>query len=418
MSSVGSYESSEDDRSEHSHSVGISQDLLSTSSLELEDIQEAISGVKRTILETEVSSQARRELVEKLIRLRIKKECLEERKMLEVAGEEEHEGHVMVPCNNISPTRGVLYCGECGGTLWYLLQTVYICKLCSLLVHYQCLQTIKRKCVGLFLTGVTGGDQTLFPGHFSGSLLMTICPELSLVEQKFQCGECEASLTSLKSSRLCDYTGRLFCHNCHWGTPVLPSPARICHNWDFSLRPMSQPALQYLNLVIKRPLIDLVNINPGLAAVVQEVAGVVRQRHQLLSMKKYLRVCRIASEERLLTLLQERQHFVDSPHMYSLQDMIDLNSGLLAQYLQTKLDTFKSHIISCMLCIAKSFVCELCNSQECLFPFDSGVEVCQECEAVFHRDCFRSISSCPRCERKREKKMVISGCSVFTVDMD
>ena len=133
MSSVGSYESSEDDRSEHSHSVAFSQDLLSTSSLELEDIQEAISGVKRTILETEVSSQARRELVEKLIRLRIKKECLEERKMLEVAGEEEHEGHVMVPCNNISPTKGVLYCGECGGTLWYLLQTVYICKVLSLL---------------------------------------------------------------------------------------------------------------------------------------------------------------------------------------------------------------------------------------------------------------------------------------------
>ena len=126
MSSVGSYQSSEEDRSEHS--VVLSQDLLSNVSLELEDILEAISGVKRTILETEESSEARRELVHKLIRLRIKKEYLEERKMEEVAGEEEHGGHVMVPCDNISPTRGVLFCGECGGTLWYLLQTVYICK--------------------------------------------------------------------------------------------------------------------------------------------------------------------------------------------------------------------------------------------------------------------------------------------------
>ena len=61
-----------------------SLDQLSTSSLELEDIQEAINSVKKTILETDVSSQARRDLVHKLIRLRIKKEDLENRKYLQV----------------------------------------------------------------------------------------------------------------------------------------------------------------------------------------------------------------------------------------------------------------------------------------------------------------------------------------------
>ena len=130
MSSVGSFESSEEDISED-FDVLHNQDLLSStssSSLELEDIQEAINGVKRTILETEVSSQARKDLVHKLIRLRIKKEDLETRKLFQVAGEEEHLGHAMVPCDNISPARGVLFCGECGHTLWYLIQTVYICK--------------------------------------------------------------------------------------------------------------------------------------------------------------------------------------------------------------------------------------------------------------------------------------------------
>ena len=431
MSSVGSYESSEDDRSEDLEPL--SQDLSSTSSLELEDIQEAINGVKRTIMETEVSSEARRELVHKLIRLRIKREYLEEKKLLQVVGEEEHQGHVMVPCENISASRGVLFCGECGGTLWYLVQTVYTCKVmissqwgdsncfvsqhCSLLVHSQCLTKIRRKCVGMFLASVDP-EETQSPKYYDGSLLMSICPELSLVEQHFQCGDCPAELTQWGACRLCDYTGQLYCSQCHWGSSLLPSPARICHNWDFSLRPMSEASIQYLQLVIRRPLIDLVHINPSLTAVVQEVAAVLRQRHQLISMKKYLQVCRIAGEERLLTLLQDRQHFVDSPRMFSLQDMIDLNSGVLAQYLQSKLDVFKSHIITCLLCMAKSFVCELCSSKECLFPFDSGVEVCRECEAVFHRDCFRSVTSCPRCDRKREKKDVSSGCSVFTVDMD
>ena len=104
--------------------------------------------------------------------------------------------------------------------------------------------------------------------------------------------------------------------------------------------------------------------------------------------------------------------------MFSLQDLMDINTGVLAQYLTNKLETFKSHIISCILCMAKSFVCEICPGQdkECLFPFDEGVEVCEECEAVFHRECFRSVLSCPRCDRKKEKKG--SSFSVFTVDID
>ena len=81
MSSVCSFASSEDDdTSEDIDILHNSQDQLSSGSLELEDIQEAINGVKRTILETDVSSQARKDLVHKLIRLRIKKEDLENRK--------------------------------------------------------------------------------------------------------------------------------------------------------------------------------------------------------------------------------------------------------------------------------------------------------------------------------------------------
>ena len=83
MSSVCSYESSEEESSDD-FNVLSSLDQLSTSSLELEDIQEAINSVKKTILETDVSSQARRDLVHKLIRLRIKKEDLENRKYLQV----------------------------------------------------------------------------------------------------------------------------------------------------------------------------------------------------------------------------------------------------------------------------------------------------------------------------------------------
>ena len=83
MSSVCSYESSEEDGSEDLNVI-YRFDQVSTSSLELEDVQEVINGIRKTILETDVSSQARKDLVHKLIRLRIKKEDLENRKDFQV----------------------------------------------------------------------------------------------------------------------------------------------------------------------------------------------------------------------------------------------------------------------------------------------------------------------------------------------
>jgi len=419
MSSVGSFESSGGEEEYSEDFEVLNQDHFSNTSIELEDIQEAILGVKRTILETEVSSQARKDLVHKLIRLRIKKEDLENRKYLQVLpGELESLGHNLVP-GDIKSTR-VVFCDECGGTLWHLLQTVYSCKTCSHLVHAHCLNTLRRRCVGAFLSNFDDDEEY---GYFDGSLLFRICPELSLAEQSFSCSECNQQFKQFSDGRLCDYTGRYYCSNCHWAG-VSPSPARIVHNWDFTPHPMSQAALQYINMVIKKPLVNLEQINPSLGAVIQEVGVVSRQRKLLLSMKKYLTVCRIAQEERILTQLRDRQHFVDSAHMYSLQDLLDLDSGSLTEYLEDKLTVFQNHITSCVLCMAKSFVCEICvdrtSVKDTLFPFDELVEVCTECEAVFHRDCFRSVAQCPRCSRKKEKSGDggTTTCSVFTLGID
>jgi len=417
MSSVCSYESSEEDGSEDLNVI-YRFDQVSTSSLELEDVQEAINGIRKTILETDVSSQARKDLVHKLIRLRIKKEDLENRKDFQLPGEQECLGHIIIPCDYVNPARGVLFCGECGGTLWYLITQVYTCKLCSYLLHPQCVSKIRRRCVGTFLNSLEAEE---LPRFWDGLIILSICPEMSLAEQKFSCLECEVEFRSFSCARLCDYTGGYYCSRCHWGG-LSSSPARIVHNWDFSLQQMSQGALTYLGLVSRKPLISLEKLNPSLTAVIPELATVMKLRQQLLSMKKYLVVCRIAGEERLLTLLQDRQHFVDSAEMFSFRDLVDINSGVLVSYLKSIFETFKTHIISCVLCLAKSFVCEICPGQdkECLFPFDDGADVCGDCEAVFHRECFRSVSSCPRCDRKKGKResALAQSARVFTVDIE
>jgi len=312
-------------------------------------------------------------------------------------GELEAKGHSLIPVGEYLPKGG--FCDECGGAAWPLLQTLHRCKVCSHLVHHHCVGSLKRRCVGAFLSNFEDDDQY---GYFDGSVLFLICPELSLAEQSYVCAECSSEFSSLSSARLCDYTGHSYCSGCHWGG-VHPSPARIVHNWDFRPRPMSQAALQYLAMVKTKPLINLSAVAPSLLPVVEEVAMVHRQRQLLLQMKQYLVVCRLAQEEKLLRKLDGRQHFVESSAMYSLQDLLYLHSGSLGTFLGVLLSELQSHITACVLCTAKSFLCEICGDTEILFPFDPHSDFCDDCGATFHKECFRA-ARCPRCVRIRGRK--------------
>ena len=167
-------------------------------------------------------------------------------------------------------------------------------------MHGACLAHLARPCVGAFLQGEEADT-----GPHYGQLVLDICPELSLVEQDYECAECGAELVpgqvaadhplpgnaSPPRAWLCDYTGQSHCTSCHWGR-ASPSPAQVLANWDFTLRPMAEASLKYLALTARRPLVHLAHAAPGLAAVTEEVAAVAGQRHHLLAMKKYLVVCR------------------------------------------------------------------------------------------------------------------------------
>ncbi len=52
-------------------------------------------------------------------------------------------------------------------------------------------------------------------------------------------------------------------------------------------------------------------------------------------------------------MLEERQHFVETEFMYSFQDLLDVNSGVLSTWLGNILETWQDHILGCILCRAK-----------------------------------------------------------------
>ncbi|PIO67794.1 hypothetical protein TELCIR_10443 [Teladorsagia circumcincta] len=218
---------------------------------------------------------------------------------------------------------------------------------------------------------------------------MSICEERGLCAQDYACAECETPLSyegpANMQPRLCEYTGMLFCSNCHWGD-TWSIPARIIHNMDARPRPVCRAAKQLLTIVDNRPLIDL------------------SEAHS--SLTKYHKN---AAKLRILQYLNRHQHYVEGADMYSLADLRELCLGNLLRDLEDIHTVFRRHIEEeCEICAGNGFYCELCEDQEqrnqLLFPFSENVAMCPKCLAVFHSKCYEKRSStCTRCERRRKR---------------
>ena len=133
--------------------------------------------------------------------------------------------------------------------------------------------------------------------------------------------------------------------------------------------------VQFLRLMLKRPVLEVEKLNPYLFTHVEELPAVkVRSslpfhlsknrfpssaplgfhgskshpfqmlREDLQQMKQYLTNCHIARSKKLLWLLNKRHHFVENSQMYSMQDLQDLEAGTLIKYLQQVVKVYEAHI--------------------------------------------------------------------------
>jgi len=263
---------------------------------------------------------------------------------------------------------------------------------------------------------------------------------------KYRCVECDKKLSPSSvgaltvggnEPRLCDYTGLSFCGGCHWSATSI-IPARIIRNWDFEPRQVSQATKQYLALMSRKPVINIKQENSKLFAVVQELDHVNQLRRNIISLKKYMVVCRVAQKQKILLCLISKQHFVDGHELYSMEDLIEVKNGLLVVFLENIIKVFMDHIHNCVLCLAKGFICEICDQQnrqtednsrrpsneesaelewsvlnysgdptpKVIFPFDSDTSTCEDCYSVYHRLCLKKANgACPKCTRIQIRQM-------------
>jgi hypothetical protein len=61
-------------------------------------------------------------------------------------------------------------------------------------------------------------------------------------------------------------------------------------------------------------------------------------------MKDFFMTCREAISQKLLRRLDEKQYFVENSYMYSLQDLMDIDKGVLLKFLEKIHEGFLHHI--------------------------------------------------------------------------
>nr|XP_042904377.1 pleckstrin homology domain-containing family M member 1 isoform X2 [Parasteatoda tepidariorum] len=190
------------------------------------------------------------------------------------------------------------------------------------------------------------------------SILGKVCPEQGLDTQNFQCYSCGRQIGFIYGkARLCYYDGYNYCYDCHDNEEEYV-PARMIHNWDFKQYPVSKRAKVFLSRIVKDPMLDIKELNPVIYTAVEEMAQMQLLRTQLTFLRSYIFTCKQSIAEDLRMQLWPREYLYEHVHLYAIDDILDIQSGALAQTLQKVIAFAKKHVLACQLCLLKGFICE------------------------------------------------------------
>lgn len=178
----------------------------------------------------------------------------------------------------------------------------------------------------------------------------------AMLRQNYRCSGCGIKIDlglARKSVLYCHYLGKYFC-KCCFSHKSVHLPGYILQKWDFHKYPVSQFALQLLNKIANEPLFNVNDINSSLYRKVKKLRHLVDLRMQLYYLKNYISACgdndKLSSEFTTFT----HQHLLqDDVHVYSLNDLIEIQHGKLYEYLSDLVTRSIAHITNCDSCRAK-----------------------------------------------------------------
>lgn len=230
-----------------------------------------------------------------------------------------------------------------------------------------------------------------------------IVREMGLDVQNYECAECSRAIGTLFGpAKICAYTKRYYCEECHLDEAVV-IPAKVMYNWDFRQFRVCHKAKLFLDSVNIEPIIDVKSFNADLYDFAPSLREVFDLRKQLRYMDAYLITCADSKSKAKATfdkMVWPRDYLHCRIDMYSVRDLEEINSGKLIAVLKATTKFARDHILGCVLCSGKGFICEVCKEDRPIYPFDlDQIMQCKECFTVFHLDCSVKIPKCPKCDR-------------------
>ena len=232
-----------------------------------------------------------------------------------------------------------------------------------------------------------------------------VCHEAGLDAQDWRCEDCSKSIGAIFGEpRLCSFTRKYYCDDCHTDTDLAVIPARLLFNWDGGSYKVARSSMIFLQAVASKPIITISSFSPSLARLAPVLDVAHRLRKQLIYLSAYLSACTRASQEGVKVSLAEtvwpREYLYTQTETYSLADLQQLHSGLLVSTLAAAVKLCLGHVSKCLICSGRGFICEICRDKKPVYPFNlDTTSQCRDCHTVFHSACSKQLSNCPKCER-------------------
>ncbi|PSN54788.1 hypothetical protein C0J52_01979 [Blattella germanica] len=225
-----------------------------------------------------------------------------------------------------------------------------------------------------------------------------------MVKQNYRCAGCGMKVAPEYANkyRYCEYLGRYFCTGCHTNQLAL-IPGKVLTKWDFTRYPVSSFSYRLLDEMLMDPLFRIGDHSPALYRKARHLERTRQLRIQLFYLKDFVLTCRF-SDHLQEAFKKEQVYMLTELETYSMNDLVQVKSGELSTRLRELLSSSSQHVAECQLCQARGFVCEICRSQEVIFPWQlSKVARCNNCGACFHIACW-TPSPCRRCNRLKERR--------------
>ncbi|KAG5891026.1 hypothetical protein JTB14_035218 [Gonioctena quinquepunctata] len=227
-----------------------------------------------------------------------------------------------------------------------------------------------------------------------------------MAKQNYRCAGCSMRVAPKYANRFryCEYLGRYFCTGCHTNQLAL-IPGRVLQKWDFKRYPVSTFSYRLLEQMYTDPLFRVFELNKNISKIAKHLQFCKRYRLGLFHLKDFIFTCKYAEIIRE-KLQQEIPHVMSEPEIYSMEDLVKVRSGEMNSKLKYLVEICCKHTAECQLCLARGFICEVCNANEVIFPWQMRlVSRCDKCRSCFHISCWSpGKSPCKKCLRIQKRR--------------